>query len=161
MAKGCTTELGAFAKLEPEFTQRGVRLIGLVIFVPRVPTHLVPTKSGSRTTKSTQVKFPITADANRKIAFFTCSMLRTYRKDVQKSSRGEGRLVFINGSGRCIDEANTLAFAPLEELLGIGKVGIEHFHPVRFGDERDCTIVEDDAGAMMNGFGCYQLLSVD
>lgn len=26
----CTTELGAFAKLEPEFTARGVKMIGLV-----------------------------------------------------------------------------------------------------------------------------------
>ena len=25
----CTTELGAFARLEPEFTKRGVKLIGL------------------------------------------------------------------------------------------------------------------------------------
>lgn len=41
----------------------------------------------------------------------------------------------------------------MEELLGVGEVGVEHFLAVGLGDGRTCAIVEDDAGSMMEGFG--------
>lgn len=58
-AHRCTTELGAFAKLEPEFTRRGVKLIGLS--ANTVESHGGWVKdideiSGSR------LKFPIIGD---------------------------------------------------------------------------------------------------
>jgi alkyl hydroperoxide reductase subunit AhpC len=61
----CTTELGAFAKLEPEFTKRGVKLIGLS--ADSVDSHKgwvsdVDEVSGCH------LKFPIIGDEDRKIA---------------------------------------------------------------------------------------------
>jgi glutaredoxin/glutathione-dependent peroxiredoxin len=62
----CTTELGEFAGLEPEFTKRGVKLIGLS--ANTLGSHEgwindIAEVSGNR------VKFPIIADKERKVAF--------------------------------------------------------------------------------------------
>ncbi|ODQ67962.1 thioredoxin-like protein [Nadsonia fulvescens var. elongata DSM 6958] len=61
----CTTELGAFAKLEPEFTKRGVKLIGLS--ANKVDSHKAWIKDINEISQ-TNVLFPIIADHNRKIA---------------------------------------------------------------------------------------------
>ncbi|KAL8677228.1 MAG: hypothetical protein Q9186_006321 [Xanthomendoza sp. 1 TL-2023] len=62
----CTTELGAFAKLEPEFTKRGVKLIGLS--ANTVESHGgwikdIDEISGSR------LRFPVIGDKERKVAY--------------------------------------------------------------------------------------------
>ncbi|CAI4214522.1 unnamed protein product [Parascedosporium putredinis] len=62
----CTTELGAFAKLEPEFTKRGVKLIGLS--ANTVDSHNGWIKDIAEVTGG-DVKFPIIADKERKVAF--------------------------------------------------------------------------------------------
>lgn len=62
----CTTELGAFAKLEPEFNSRNVKLIGLS--ANDLSSHEAWTKD-INDIASTNLSFPIIADANRKIAY--------------------------------------------------------------------------------------------
>ncbi|KAJ5532436.1 Peroxiredoxin PRX1 [Penicillium pulvis] len=62
----CTTELGAFAKLEPEFTQRGVQLIGLS--ANHVESHHRWIKDIDEVSGS-QLKFPIISDPERKVAY--------------------------------------------------------------------------------------------
>lgn len=62
----CTTELGAFAKLEPEFTKRGVKLIGLS--ANTIESHGgwikdIDEISGSKLT------FPIIGDKQRNVAY--------------------------------------------------------------------------------------------
>jgi len=62
----CTTELGAFAKLEPEFTKRGVKLIGLS--ANTLESHEkwiqdIDDVSGCH------LSFPIIADKSRKISY--------------------------------------------------------------------------------------------
>ena len=61
----CTTELGAFAKLEPEFTKRGAKLIGL-------SANTIESHGGwiddIKEISGNQVKFPIIGDKDRKIA---------------------------------------------------------------------------------------------
>ncbi|CAJ2502741.1 Uu.00g101350.m01.CDS01 [Anthostomella pinea] len=62
----CTTELGAFAKLAPDFERRGVKMIGLS--ANDVSSHgrwIADIDEVSNTT----LKFPIIADADRKVAF--------------------------------------------------------------------------------------------
>jgi peroxiredoxin len=61
----CTTELGAFAKLEPEFTKRGVKLIGLS--ANTLGSHEGWIKDIDEVTGS-QVTFPIIADKQRQVA---------------------------------------------------------------------------------------------
>ncbi|KLJ07891.1 peroxidase [Blastomyces silverae] len=62
----CTTELGAFAKLEPEFTARGVKLIGLS--ANELKSHYDWIKDIDEVTGS-NLQFPIIADADRKISY--------------------------------------------------------------------------------------------
>ncbi|PHH79848.1 hypothetical protein CDD83_3825 [Cordyceps sp. RAO-2017] len=61
----CTTELGAFAKLEPEFTKRGVKLLGLS--ADKLDDHHGWISDINEVTGS-RVTFPIIADYNRKVA---------------------------------------------------------------------------------------------
>jgi len=61
----CTTELGAFAKLEPEFTKRGVKLIGLS--ANTIESHDGWIKDIGEVTGG-NVNFPIIGDKERKVA---------------------------------------------------------------------------------------------
>ncbi|CAF9930437.1 peroxiredoxin 1 [Imshaugia aleurites] len=62
----CTTELGAFAKLKPEFDRRGVKMIGLS--ANDLSSHGRWIADINETSK-TDLQFPIIADADRKIAY--------------------------------------------------------------------------------------------
>lgn len=61
----CTTELGAFAKLEPEFTKRGAKLIGLS--ANTIDSHEGWIKDIDEISGS-QLRFPIIGDKDRKVA---------------------------------------------------------------------------------------------
>ncbi|CCE29929.1 hypothetical protein E4U22_003194 [Claviceps purpurea] len=61
----CTTELGAFAKLEPEFTKRGVKLLGLS--ADTIDSHATWIKDIAEVTGG-NVQFPIIADPDRVVA---------------------------------------------------------------------------------------------
>ena len=62
----CTTELGAFAKLKNEFDARGVKMIGLSANDLGSHDQWV---ADINEVCSTNVQFPIIADADRKVAF--------------------------------------------------------------------------------------------
>ena len=62
----CTTELGAFAKLKPEFDKRGVKMIGLS--ANNLSSHGRWIADINEISK-TDLQFPIIADADRKIAW--------------------------------------------------------------------------------------------
>ncbi|KAK4951080.1 peroxiredoxin 1 [Elasticomyces elasticus] len=62
----CTTELGAFAKLEPEFARRGVKLIGLS--ANTVDSHGRWIKDIDEISDS-KLAFPIIGDKERRVAF--------------------------------------------------------------------------------------------
>jgi len=61
----CTTELGAFAKLEPEFTRRGVKLIGLS--ANTVDSHGQWIQDINEISGS-DLQFPIIGDKQRQVA---------------------------------------------------------------------------------------------
>jgi len=61
----CTTELGAFAKLEPEFTKRGAKLIGLS--ANTIDSHGDWIKDINDISNTT-LNFPIIGDKDRQIA---------------------------------------------------------------------------------------------
>jgi len=62
----CTTELGAFSKLEPEFTKRNVKLIGLS--ANSLGSHEAWIKDINEVAQ-TDLQFPIIADAERQVSF--------------------------------------------------------------------------------------------
>ena len=62
----CTTELGAFAKLEPEFTKRGVKLIGLS--ANDIEHHHEWVKDINEIS-NTNLRFPVIGDKQRKVAY--------------------------------------------------------------------------------------------
>jgi len=62
----CTTELGEFARLQPEFTKRGVKLLGLS--ANTIGSHEGWIKDIKEVTGS-QVDFPIVGDKERKVAY--------------------------------------------------------------------------------------------
>lgn len=61
----CTTELGAVAKLKPEFDKRNVKVVALS--VDPVPSHTEWVKDINET-QNTRMNFPILADADRKVS---------------------------------------------------------------------------------------------
>src|ERR1041384_6686534 len=61
----CTTELGALAKLKPEFDKRNVKVIGLS--VDGVPDHVGWSKDIEET-QGAALNFPLLADADRKVS---------------------------------------------------------------------------------------------
>ncbi|KAF3903934.1 Peroxiredoxin-6 [Orbilia brochopaga] len=89
----CTTELGEFAKLEPEFNKRGVKLIGLS--ANTIESHEGWLKDINEIVGSS-VKFPIIGDKERKVAY-TYDML-DYQDTTNVDSKGIAftiRSVFI------------------------------------------------------------------
>lgn len=62
----CTTELGAFAKLEPEFTKRNTKLIGLSTEDVNSHNKWIQDIESYNTSK---VNFPIIGDAKKEVAF--------------------------------------------------------------------------------------------
>lgn len=68
----CTTELGAFAKLRPEFDARGVKLLGLS--ANGLAQHAEWTKdidevTGSALSSASGGSFPVIADETREVAY--------------------------------------------------------------------------------------------
>lgn len=63
----CTTELGAFSKLAPEFAKRNVTLLGLS--TEDVPSHNKWIKDIEDVTGGNPFSFPIIADPTKEIAF--------------------------------------------------------------------------------------------
>src|SRR5271167_4964411 len=61
----CTTELGALAKLQPEFDKRGVKLIGLS--VDPVTKHALWVKDIAET-QGHEPKFPMIGDTELKVS---------------------------------------------------------------------------------------------
>jgi glutaredoxin/glutathione-dependent peroxiredoxin len=87
----CTTELGAFSQLEPEFTKRGVKLIGL-------SANTVGSHEGwiadIKEVTGGLVNFPIIADKERKVAFLY-DML-DYQDTTNVDEKGIVRFLFPN-----------------------------------------------------------------
>lgn len=61
----CTTELGAVARLEPQFDQRGVKLIGLSVDTVQSHEHWA---ADILETQGVAITFPVISDLNRTVA---------------------------------------------------------------------------------------------
>ncbi|CAK7890699.1 peroxiredoxin Prx1p, mitochondrial [[Candida] anglica] len=90
----CTTELGAFAKLEPEFTKRGVKLIGLS--TEGVESHNSWIKDiEDVATGGKPFGYPIIADANKEVAFKYDMLTEEDFKNINSGLVATVRSVFI------------------------------------------------------------------
>ncbi|KAI0009845.1 mitochondrial peroxiredoxin PRX1 [Xylariaceae sp. FL0662B] len=65
----CTTELGAFARLAPEFARRGVKMIGLSANDLSSHERWITDINEVATGGGDHLRFPIIADADRRVAF--------------------------------------------------------------------------------------------
>jgi glutaredoxin/glutathione-dependent peroxiredoxin len=114
----CTTELGAFAKLEPEFTKRGVKLIGLS--ANTIESHGGWIKDIDEIAGS-KLSFPIIGDKERKVAYlydmwvevhFASSQfpeLTPYRLDYQDTTNVDSKgIAFTIRSVFIIDPKKTI-----------------------------------------------------
>ncbi|KAK7533046.1 mitochondrial peroxiredoxin-like protein Prx1 [Phyllosticta citribraziliensis] len=77
----CTTELGAFAKLKDEFEKRNVKMIGLS--ADDLSSHQDWVKDINEVA-STNLAFPIIADAERKVAFLYDMVTEDDVRDIAK-----------------------------------------------------------------------------
>jgi thioredoxin-dependent peroxiredoxin len=88
----CTTELGYMARIEPEFAERGVKLIALS--VDPVDSHrrwLLDIEE----TQGAKVKYPIIADSDLAVA-------KLYNMLPAQDAGGEGRTAFTNQTVRSV-----------------------------------------------------------
>ncbi|EKV06361.1 Peroxiredoxin-6 [Penicillium digitatum] len=96
----CTTELGTFARLQKEFDARGVKMIGLS--ANELGSHDQWIKDINEV-GSTEVQFPIIADADRKIAFLYDM--------IDEDSLGQKEIVFTIRSVFIIDPSKKIRLA--------------------------------------------------
>ncbi|CAI5755577.1 unnamed protein product [Candida verbasci] len=88
----CTTELGAFSRLKPEFDKRGVKLIGLS--VEDVDSHKAWIKDIEDIEKQ-KFQFPIIADGKREVAFKYDMVTEEDFKNLESGLIATIRSVFI------------------------------------------------------------------
>ena len=98
----CTTELGAFAKLQSEFDKRGVKLIGLS--ANDLSSH-GKWVDDINETQGSNLQFPIIADAERKVAY-QYDMVN--EEDVKAIQQGNKAIVFTIRSVFVIDPAKKI-----------------------------------------------------
>lgn len=90
----CTTELGAFARLAPEFNKRGVKLIGLS--TEGVESHKSWIKDIEDVSSGgAKFTYPIIADADRKVAFLYDMCSESDFQNIGKGMVPTVRSVFI------------------------------------------------------------------
>jgi thioredoxin-dependent peroxiredoxin len=89
----CTTELGAMAKLEPEFTKRNCRIIGLS--VDPVDSHKKWLKDVEET-QSCKINYPIIADSDFAVAKLY------YMFPADEKATAEGRTAAMNQTVRSV-----------------------------------------------------------
>ncbi|SCU89174.1 LAMI_0D12640g1_1 [Lachancea mirantina] len=89
----CTTELGAFAKLKPEFDQRNVKLIGLS--AEGVDKHQKWIKDIEELSNLDKFSFPVIGDSNREVAFLYDMVDEEGFKNLSKGIVHTIRSVFI------------------------------------------------------------------
>ena len=98
----CTTELGAFAKLAPEFDKRGVKLLGLSANDLSSHGRWI---ADIDETQGSRLQFPIIADADRKVAYLYDMVTE---EDVKKLEVGDKAVVFTIRSVFVIDPSKKI-----------------------------------------------------